>query len=392
MNSLERIFSTVRDSQGFRLFMVLVLFFLVAAIVAWVAESPVNDQFASIWDAIWWVIVTFSTVGYGDKVTATVAGRIVAILVIFAGIGAVSLLSGALASVLVEQSNRTRRGLVEYRRLKDHLVVCGWKGDMREILEDIQQVAPEFTAARIVVVSNVDPEKIQELQELPHLKALKFVRGDYFSEAALRRAGADQAQKVLILADALESSAPSEVDSKTVMTCLTAKSISRDVYVTAELLDRKYENYLKTAMCDEILFSRDFARRMIANSSATNGMSHIIYELLTRQHSQSRLVTRVIPSEYQGQTWSNFREQNPDTDDRLILGILENTGSANRMKIESLREAQKTSDVSKLVANLQAVKGLETNRPLLLPPAEHVIQKYDLLIVLERAGAEVVRG
>ena len=53
MNSIERVFSTVRDSQGFRLFMFLVLFFLVAAIVAWLAESPVNEQFATIWDSIW---------------------------------------------------------------------------------------------------------------------------------------------------------------------------------------------------------------------------------------------------------------------------------------------------------------------------------------------------
>ena len=68
----------------------------------------------------------------------------------------------------------------------------------------------------------------------------------------------------------------------------------------------------------------------------------------------------------------------------MLLGVLENTGSPNRMKIEALREAQKTSDVSQLITNLQKVKGLEVNRPLFLPADDHPIQRYTQAIVLER--------
>ena len=63
---------------------------------------------------------------------------------------------------------------------------------------------------------------------------------------------------------------------------------------------KKYESYLRHAGCDEILFSRDFSRRILANTSATNGMSHIIFELLSRDRSRSRLATCDIPPEFSG--------------------------------------------------------------------------------------------
>jgi len=136
-------------------------------------------------------------------------------------------------------------------------------------------------------------------------------------------------------------------------------------------------------MCDEILFSRDFSRQMLANTSATNGMSHIIYDLLTQSSGTSRLTTEAVPEDTINRTYGELKARFVDPD-RVLLGVLENTGSPNRMKIEALRDAQKTSDVSKLITNLQKVKGLEVNRPLFLPTDDHPIQRYTQAIVLER--------
>jgi len=273
---------------------------------------------------------------------------------------------------------------MEFKRMKNHLIICGWKDDMAEILDDILAVSGNLAAADIVVISNIEPEKVETLQDAEKLKDLKFVRGDYFSESALLRANVKGAQKVLILADTLESSAPSEVDSKTVMTVLTVKSLARDVYICAEILDKKYESYLRHAGCDEILFSRDFSRRILANTSATNGMSHIIYELLSHEKSRSRIATYEIPGEFSGRSFGEFRESFAGSAERILLGLLENTGSPQKMKMESLREAQKTSDVSRLITNLQKVKDLEVNRPVLLPESGYTIQKHSQAIVLEK--------
>jgi voltage-gated potassium channel len=52
-------------------------------------------------DAIWWAIVTITTVGYGDYYPVTTLGRIVAIFVMFSGIGIIGALASILASLLV---------------------------------------------------------------------------------------------------------------------------------------------------------------------------------------------------------------------------------------------------------------------------------------------------
>ena len=374
-----------RNSRYTRPIILFLLFFVVAGVAAVFIESQYNDEFSSILDGIWWSIITFSTTGYGDMVPVTLAGRILAILTIFLGIGAMSLLSGALASFLVERNTRARSGLMEFKGLRDHLIICGWREDMKEILQDILRASTDLDADHLVIVSNVESEKVEALQNEDELHGLKFVRGDYYSETGLQRANVRQARKVVIIADALESSAVSEVDSKTVMAVLTAKNLARDVYVTAEILDRKYESYLKHVQCDEILFSRDFARQMLASSSATNGLSHVVQELLGQGESRSRLQTFDIPPAFVNGPYSEFRKSlTSNGNNRLLLGVLVNTGSPNAMKMEALRAAQKTSDVSQLIANMQKVKGLEVNQPVLLPDDDYQIQRHSLAIVLER--------
>jgi len=52
-------------------------------------------------DAMWWSIVTLTTVGYGDKYPVTEGGRFVAVIVMLAGVGIIGSLAGILSSILV---------------------------------------------------------------------------------------------------------------------------------------------------------------------------------------------------------------------------------------------------------------------------------------------------
>ncbi|HEX5827515.1 MAG TPA: ion transporter [Candidatus Limnocylindrales bacterium] len=52
-------------------------------------------------DALWWGVVTITTVGYGDRYPVTELGRIVALFVMFAGVGIIGALASILASLLV---------------------------------------------------------------------------------------------------------------------------------------------------------------------------------------------------------------------------------------------------------------------------------------------------
>jgi voltage-gated potassium channel len=72
---------------------------LLASLGAYQAEHKTNPEFATVGDALWWGIVTLTTVGYGDIVPKTTAGRFCGIAIMFTGIAVLGVLAGSLASL-----------------------------------------------------------------------------------------------------------------------------------------------------------------------------------------------------------------------------------------------------------------------------------------------------
>jgi voltage-gated potassium channel len=68
------------------------------SLVAYYAEHPTNPEFATVGDALWWGIVTLTTVGYGDIVPKTTTGRLAAVAIMITGVAVLGVLAGALAS------------------------------------------------------------------------------------------------------------------------------------------------------------------------------------------------------------------------------------------------------------------------------------------------------
>ncbi len=71
---------------------------IVGAAVAYRAEHATNPGFATFGDALWWAIVTLTTVGYGDIVPKTTAGRADGVMIMVVGVGVLGALAGSMAS------------------------------------------------------------------------------------------------------------------------------------------------------------------------------------------------------------------------------------------------------------------------------------------------------
>ena len=68
-----------------------------------------NANIHTAGDAVWWAFVTISTVGYGDHYPVTMAGKILAVLVIISGVGIFGMISGLITSIITEPSKIEKR-------------------------------------------------------------------------------------------------------------------------------------------------------------------------------------------------------------------------------------------------------------------------------------------
>jgi len=121
-------------------FFILVLMLIFAASGAWLAEHTVQpDKFGSIPAAMWWAVATLTTVGYGDVVPITVAGKVFGACITIIGIGMAALPAGIIASGLNEQIHRRRSSLKrEFRKALEDGMIC------KEEEEEIETLRKEL--------------------------------------------------------------------------------------------------------------------------------------------------------------------------------------------------------------------------------------------------------
>lgn len=346
-----------------------------------IEDSSRSSNIRTFEEAVWWAFVTSATVGYGDYYPKSTMGRVVGILMMFFGMALVGVITGNIASFLVEKQLKEGRGL-EKLKLKNHFIICGWKREMADFLHDVLEKNKTFLPSEIVLINTADQETIENLKSDPGLNRINYIHGDYIDERVLNRACLKSARKVVVLADRLIQGSIQEIDSRTVMTIITIKSISKSVYTCAELLDSKFLRYLRFSNCDEVILTSDYSRSLIANASAGSGISHVVSELLNVKADVS-INTIDIPKNYLGKKYGELFKFLMDKDRTILIGLLENTGNFYIRKKEALEAAQKTPDISKLVDSLKMVKTLIPNLPVINPDPDYEIKKYSMAIIVE---------
>ena len=65
-----------------------------------------GDNFPSIGSGLWWAVQTVTTVGYGDDVPTSVAGRLVAVLVMLVALAFLTVITASITSTFVARSHR----------------------------------------------------------------------------------------------------------------------------------------------------------------------------------------------------------------------------------------------------------------------------------------------
>ena len=91
---------------------------------AWLLERDVpGSTFGSWGDTVWWAFSTLTTVGYGDHVPVTTAGRLVAAVVMMAGVGVIGGVAAGIALIVARAEEQALEAEAESleRRLESRL-------------------------------------------------------------------------------------------------------------------------------------------------------------------------------------------------------------------------------------------------------------------------------
>lgn len=372
----------ITSSIGFRIGVFLSALIVLSMFGIMMFEPGQNNQFDNLWDSFWYAVVTVTTVGYGDKSPVTIGGKLVGLVLMGLGVVVLAAITGQIASYFVELQMRRREGLMSLKNLHNHFIICGWRRELEKVLDGILSVNPELDVSDLVLVNHVDKEMLQPIFDNPRYAKIKYINGDFIQSEVLLKAGIQSASRIMVLSDFSSNYSQQEVDSRTVMTVLTIESLNRQLYVVAELLDPKFEKFLKLANCDEIILSREYSKLIIANASSASGVSHVIGDLLSTDDGQG-LRSRDIPADFFGKSFGDLFDYLNSRFGDITIGLLENTGNFYQRKREALNEAQMTPDISRLVENLKNVKQLVPNHSVLNPGRGYVIKSHSRAIVVE---------
>jgi len=367
-----------------RVLVIFIATFVSAGLMVYFFENAGGNekQFTSIWDGIWWGITTITTTGYGDKYPITFGGRLIAGFTMCSGIVMGGVVTGNLASWLVDRRLKEGRGIVNLAGKSGHLVICGWKREMATVIEEILLVDTTLKVQDIVIIAPISQETMENFKHDERFTQINIVRGDYYTQTMLDHGSVRRSKKVLILADWSDpTQSITSVDAKTVMTAMTIRKFAPEIYIAAELIDPKFNSYLHLAHCDEVMPSKEYARVLLANCTKTTGLAHVMYDLLSIRTATS-MMTVPLPTEFVGKSFAEVVDHFRKGRDVITIGLLENTGSYLKIKKEALADAQKDPDTMKVLQNVMQIRHLKSNHPVLNPRRDYVVRKNSMAIVV----------
>lgn len=234
------------------------------------------STFESSMHAVWWILTTMTTVGYGDVYPTTEAGRTWAMMVVYTlGIGLFGTVIGVIVEGVSQYKKRKEEGKLSYKG-ENHFVIIGWTAKSKSTIVEL-----------LLCDEKTEIVLIDEFEKTPYEhERFHYIQGSPTDVETLRKARIENSQAVLLFA-AEGISNPDLVDGKTL---LVASSIERyddgtekSIYTIAEIVNEKHVDNFKHVKIDEFILSNGSVSNLMAKSAQMKGASHLFTQLLSRQ-------------------------------------------------------------------------------------------------------------
>ena len=283
---------------------------ILGAAVVYLTEHGVNDDFQSWGDCLWWILVTISTVGYGDKVPITLGGRAIAFVGMVAGPVLLVSLVGSLGTLFYDEWQKGVKGMAQVTS-KGHILICGWNSTAMDILAELRHSGVFAKLPITIIDDTIDATPVRDPR-------VSFIRGSPSMVKVLEQANIRQAKYAIVLAKNQTAAA----DQQTVLTVLAIKDINPSIHTCAELNDANNEGHLRRAGCDVMVNTNMLTSKLLALSLQNPVANRVIGELASFRGSEIYRVP--VPGEAQGCRFDEMLVTCKKEHDAIIIGVERN--------------------------------------------------------------------
>lgn len=250
--------------------LVATLFFILFCTVTIYMLEP--QTFESLITSFYFVMTTFSTVGYGDYSPTTIAGRLFTILMYLFGIGLLGVVIGKIVDTFSIFRKRKEEGKLAYTK-ENHIIIVGW-GKKTETAVD--EILASDTTSEVVIIDTLPKSPTDVALERVH-----YVQGDPSEEETFNQANIKKAKSVIIFADdAIQI--PSLRDAKTLTIAITVERLASHVHTTVEIMTKKQIPNFSHVKVDEFILSQETTSLLAVRSAMHQNVSTIVTQLISR--------------------------------------------------------------------------------------------------------------
>ena len=285
------------------IFMGFVLLTSSTAIYLFEANVP-DTRFKDYFDAIYWSMITLSTVGYGDITPLTAEGRVVAMALIFSGLGVMAFTTSIVVSAFQDKlpDMRERRVLSELDRMRDYTVICGYGRVGQVVVDKLIRERERF------VIIERDADKTHAALSKGYLA----IQGDAAEDELLRHVGvADRVSTVLCI---------TSDDVTNILVTISARQMNDKLTIISRANRKAVVQKLKLAGADHVVAPFEIVGLMGSEFVGKPVASEALYGLLSGEQDVI-LDTVLVPPDSQicGQT---LAEINLSGSRLLLFGII----------------------------------------------------------------------
>ncbi|XP_027315856.1 calcium-activated potassium channel subunit alpha-1 isoform X39 [Anas acuta] len=249
-------------------------------------ENFQNNQQLTYWECVYLLMVTMSTVGYGDVYAKTTLGRLFMVFFILGGLAMFARYVPEIAALILNR--KKYGGTFNSTRGRKHIVVCGHitLESVSNFLKDFLHKDRDDVNVEIVFLHNISPNLELEALFKRHFTQVEFYQGSVLNPHDLARVKIESADACLILANKYCAD-PDAEDASNIMRVISIKNYHPKIRIITQMLQYHNKAHLLNIPSwnwkegDDAICLAELKLGFIAQSCLAPGLSTMLANLFS---------------------------------------------------------------------------------------------------------------